>query len=73
MPIKTTIHSIDTNSKTAIITIVDDNFVVSNYKNVSIELNDNGTANTDWLTLYSKYTVYNSRLVRLDNAEDDLL
>ena len=73
MPIKTTIHSIDTNSKTAIITIVDGNFVVSNYKNVSIELNDNGTANTDWLTLYSKYTVYDSRLVRLDKAEDDLV
>ena len=73
MPIKTTIHSIDTNSKTAIITIVDGNFVVSNYKNISIELNDNGTANTDWLTLYSKYTVYHNRLMRLDRAEDDLV
>ena len=73
MPIKTTIHSIDTNSKSAIVTIVDGDDAVLNYKNIGIELNNSGTANTDWLILYSKYTVYHHRLMRIEKTEDDLV
>ena len=73
MSIKTTIHSIDVQGKSAIVTIVDEDFIIVDRKNMAIELNDDGTANTSWLTLCAKYTAYNSRLVRLDKAEDDLL
>ena len=70
MSIKTTIHSIDVQGKSAIVT---EDFIIVDRKNMAIELNDDGSANTSWLTLCAKYTAYNSRLVRLDKAEDDLL
>ena len=74
MPIKTTIHSIDVKTKSATISIVDDQHIVLDNKNVCpVELNSDGTANTEWFVLYSKYFTFHDRLVRLDKSEDDLL
>ena len=41
--------------------------------NVGIQFNDDGTANTEWLKLYTKYVAYHKRLVRIDETEKDLL
>ena len=73
MPIKTTIHSIDRISNTALITVKDDDYIVLNRNNVPIELNPDGTANTSWLTVFSKYLSFHDRLIRLEKNEDDLL
>jgi len=73
MSIKLTIHSIDTNSNSAIISLHDGNITLSKEQNVSIELNPDGSANTQWLKTYAKYFAFHKRLVRLDKIEDDLL
>lgn len=73
MSIKTTIHSISQKGKSAILTIQDKDVVVFDKKNVGIQLNDDGTANTEWLRLYTKYVTYHDRLVRIDQTEKDLL
>ena len=73
MSIKTTIHSIDQKGKSAILTVQDGDVVLNDKKNVGIQLNDDGTANTEWLKLYTKYVTYHERLVRIDKTEKDLL
>lgn len=73
MPIKITIHSIDTNSNNAIISLHDGSVALSENQNLRIEMNPDGSANTQWLKTYAKYFAFHKRLVRLDNIEDDLL
>ena len=72
--IKTTIHSIDTYSHTANITIVDqDGYVVAEAQNYHVELDENLVLNSTWLLDFTKYVIMRSRLDRLDRAENDLI
>jgi len=74
MSIKTTIHSIDTYSHTANITVVDqDGYVVAEAQNYHVELDENLVLNSTWLLDFTKYVIMRSRLDRLDRAEDDLV
>ena len=77
MSIKLTIHSIDTKNKSAVITLVDDLRWVIYKKNMSIQLNEDGTsANTIWLNEFIKDRVFSARLSRLVDAEqikDDIV
>ena len=73
MSIKTTIHNIDKNSKCAVLSIDDGDYNIMSRKNVKIELNEDGSANTSWLTSYTKYYTLHSRLKRIDKTEDDLV
>ena len=73
MSIKTIIHSISQRGKSAVLTIQDGDIVLVDKKNIGIQLNDDGTANTEWLKLYTKYVTYHERLVRIDKTEKDLL
>jgi len=73
MSIKTTIHRISQKGKSAVLTIQDGDIILIDKQNVGIQLNDDGTANTEWLKLYTKYVAYHKRLVRIDETEKDLL
>jgi hypothetical protein len=74
MAIKTIIHSVDTNSHTAIITVVDeDGYVVAQRQNHPVELDENLVLNSLWLLDFTKYVIVRSRLDRLDRDEDDLV
>ena len=74
MAIKTIIHSVDANSHTAIITVVDeDGYVVAQRQNRPVELDENLVLNSLWLLDFTKYVIVRSRLDRLDRDEDDLV
>ena len=74
MSIKIKVHSVDKNSNSAIITILDgDHFVVDKKNIFNVWLNSDGSANTTYLTLCAKYITFRDRLERIDEAEDDLL
>jgi len=44
-----------------------------NENNISVEMDDNGNIDVDWLRTYTKYTAFHKRLVRISQNEDDLL
>jgi hypothetical protein len=72
--IKTIIHSVDTNSHTAIISVIDeDGYVVAERQNRHVELDEDLVLNSTWLLDLTKYVVMRSRLDRLDRAENDLV
>jgi len=73
MSIKLTIHSINTTSNSAIMSLYDGNNILFERKNTEIHMNPDGTANTEWLKLYAKYFSFHKRLIRLDRQEEDLL
>ena len=77
MSIKLTIHSMDTKNKSAVVTLVDGVYWVIYKKNMSIQLNEDGTsANTIWLNEFIKDRVFSARLSRLVDAEqikDDIV
>ena len=73
MAIKTIIHSIDENESSALISIQDGDVLVVDKKNMNIQLNDDKSANAQWLTTCAKVYVFQNRLQRLEETEDDLL
>jgi len=73
MAIKTKIHSIDKNSKSAVISIWDGDILIVDQNNILVEMDDNGNIDVDWLRTYTKYTAFHKRLVRISQNEDDLL
>ena len=73
MAIKVTIHNIDTEFKTAIISIIDSDIVVEDQSSTRIELNDDGTINTPYLMKMIKMRVCHYRLKTLSDLEEDLL
>ena len=74
MSIKIKIHKIDTKSRQAIISISDgDHVFVDKKLYLNIKLNDDGSANTEYLVQFAKYRAFKDRLERLDKIEDDLI
>jgi hypothetical protein len=74
MSIKIKIHEINIKANSAIVTISDDDYILVDEKRcLNIKLNSDGSANTQFLTLYAKYLTFKNRLERLDNTEDDLI
>ena len=67
----------DTKNKSAVVTLVDGVYWVIYKKNMSIQLNEDGTsANTIWLNEFIKDRVFSARLSRLVDAEqikDDIV
>ena len=68
MSISLKIHSIDTASRACIVTIKDDNYVIVDKKNIGLELNPDGTANTDHIVYKTKIKVKQSRSANLENG-----
>jgi hypothetical protein len=74
MSIKIKIHEINIEANSAIVTISDDDYILVDKKRcLNIKLNNDGSANTQFLTLYTKYLTFKNRLERLDKTEDDLI
>ena len=74
MSIKIKVHSVDKNSNSAVITILDGDRYVIDKKNIfNVWINSDGSANTAYLTLCAKYITFRDRLEKIDEAEDDLL
>tara|TARA_E500000318_G_scaffold16821_2_gene17075 strand:- start:839 stop:1060 length:222 start_codon:yes stop_codon:yes gene_type:complete len=73
MSVKLTIHSIDTNSNTAVISLKDGDSYLISEQSLEIKMNPDGSANNEWLKTFSKYFSVHKRLVWLDKIEDDLL
>jgi len=74
MPITIKIHEIDVKSNSAILTISDgDRVFVDRKRGLNIKLNRDGSANTQFLTLYAKYLTFQNRLDLIDKLEDDLI
>ena len=73
MAIKLTIHKIDQNMKTAVITLIDNDHVWVYMNAIELELNSDGTANTKWLTHWAKLHICRFRLSYIDKIEKDLV
>ena len=73
MGIKTTIHSINKQDGTAVISLVDEGHVWIDAKNIEMKLNPDGTANTAWFNQYIKLLICEFRLRYIDKTEEDLL
>ncbi len=74
MSISIKVHEIDVTSNSAILTISDGDRVFVNKKRcLNIKLNPDGSANTQFLTLYTKYLTFKNRLEQIDKFEDDLV
>lgn len=73
MSISIKVHSIDKKSNSAIISVVDNNQIILSKTNCTIELNKDGSANTEYFKLFAKFKTFRNRLERLDRTEDDLL
>lgn len=56
MPTSANIHSVNTETKTCIVTIRDGDDLVVDNSNIGLELNSDGSANTEWI--YSKVSSY---------------
>ena len=75
MSIKLTIHKLDVQNKSAVITLIDGEYIIINKKNLSgIELDETGnSANTVWLNEEIKKYVFSARLARLKKSEKDIV
>jgi hypothetical protein len=75
MSIKLTIHSLDVESKVAVITLTDSGHMIINKKSLSnIELDETGnSANTIWLQEKIKEYVFPARVMRLERKEKDIV
>ena len=75
MSIKLTIHKLDVQNKSAVITLIDGEYIIINKKNLSgIELDETGnSANTVWLNEEIKKHVFSARLARLKKGEKDII
>ena len=77
MAIKLTIHSMDTENKSAVVTLSDNMRWIIYKKNMSIQLNEDGTSvNTIWLNEFIKDRVFSARLSRLvddEQIKDDII
>ena len=69
MAANTTIHEINTFSKVCIVTLYDGDVLIIDRKNIGLELNPDGTANTQSVIQKIKNHVFSSRL---DNLEKTL-
>jgi mevalonate pyrophosphate decarboxylase len=67
MSISVNIHSIDTTAKTCIVTIRDNGVLISDYKNIGLTLNLDGTANTAYINNRVKRVVQKFRYRNANN------
>ena len=68
MSISIKIHSTDTTAQTCVVTVKDSDTVVINKKNIGLELNPDGTANTDYIIYMSKLRVKQTRFANTENS-----
>jgi len=73
MAIKLTIHRIDKESNTAVVSLSDGEYSWIEKKNMSLELNPDETANTTWLSQWTKLNICKYRLRYIDKNEKDLV
>ena len=73
MAIKLTIHRIDKDLKTAVVSLSDGEYSWIEKKNISLELNSDGTANTIWMAQWTKLNICKHRLKYIDENEKDLV
>ena len=73
MAITTHIHSIDESENSAVISLSDGDRVIINKKNVSVELNQDGSVDTTRLNEFSRKFVLIDRLKEWEKIEEDLL
>ena len=62
MSISIKIHSTDTNLKNCIVTIKDGETTILDEKNIGLTLNEDGTANTDYIKVTAKELVRQHRM-----------
>ena len=62
MSISIKIHSTDTNLKNCIVTIKDGETIIVDAKNIGLTLNEDGTANTDYIKETAKEQVRQHRM-----------
>ena len=68
MTTNTIIHKIDTFHKTCIVTLVDGGKTLLNGVNIGLELNSDGTANTQFIKDKLRQYVFAHRLHKLNDA-----
>ena len=68
MAISTTIHKINTEDTSCIVTVYDDGKLIIDRSNIGLELNPDGTANTQWISERLKNYVFGKRLHDLESA-----
>ena len=68
MAANTIIHKIDTVHKECIVTLVDDGKTLLNAVNIGLELNPDGTANTQFIKDRLRSCVFAHRLHKLNDA-----
>ena len=73
MAIKLTIHRINKELKTAVVSLSDGEYSWIKKKNISLKLNPDGTANTTWLAQWTKLNICSYRLKYIDKNEKDLV
>ena len=61
MSISIKIHDTDLTAQTCVVTIKDDNVIVLDKKNIGLEFNPDGTANTAWIIDAAKEVVLGRR------------
>jgi len=67
MSISIKIHDTDLTAQTCVVTIKDDNVIVLDKKNIGLEFNPDGTANTDYIIYKAKTRVWQKRLTNTAN------
>ena len=68
MAANTIIHEINTFKHTCIVTLYDDDKLIIDRKNIGLDLNPDGTANTQNIIQRIKEHVFGSRLHDLENS-----
>ena len=68
MAVNTTIHKIDTDKRSCIVTVYDEDILIIDRKNIGLDLNPDGTANTQSIIQKLKDYVFNTRLHNLEKT-----
>ena len=73
MAIEVTIHKINTEGKTCVVTIIDNNNIILDKKNIGLSLNPDGTADNNWInerikTIVSEHRLTNNYTLDIDTV-----